>query len=258
MEDIFGQQKVELTTIIQTADTLEKYLQGCISAYKIICNVEPQHQGELFGWFLEQAECEWLFRPYQKKQLIQQKRIMQLLDNVEALPDSADDVLKHIVGVAEGYEESTSSEETTSYHIANSLSSCKAKFGKLISGIIDLHSSEGGTKEKYYSKLWNTLNFVLRTYSEIEQGICLFLVLRDKRTPYWEITPGLQMSEDEYQSAVVQLSPKLRKMLYVLSLSVGQRTETASQLLQIMEELNSYEEKVVFLSQVIAQVESDD
>lgn len=259
MVEVLEQLQEELMKIILAADIPSKRFRSCSSAYQCICKAPLSVQGHAFGWFLDKAKWEWFIRPNHEKAIDRAKALMQLLDDEEASPDSVNDLLKELRLDSDGMKRDIMEpKEAYSSPISDSLSSCEARFGKLIAGVIDLYTNDGETSDEYYSKLWDTLSFLLAPYSEVEQGICLFFVLRDKRIPYLNIAPGLRMSEEEYQTITMQISNQLQKLSYVLNLSVGQRTETSSQVLQIMDELDSYKKRTVFLSHLMAQKESLD
>ena len=230
----------------------------CISAYKSIESVEENLKIELLAWFLREADSIWFpVRPEQAKpdlrmetagnhdDEVSEDRILELIDSIKSSEYSSDGVLEK------------DSSEVEVLVTEEELSVCRAKLDQLIKGIISLYSNEGYTEDDYYKHLWEMLEKVLSPFSEKEKGTCLYSVVCDKRTPYYAVMRGLRMSNDDYQKIINAILPSMEKMWFVLGLRTAQKTETASQLLSIMDELESNEYKTVFLSQLLESVKSN-
>ena len=135
---------------------------------------------------------------------------------------------------------------------------CRAKYTRSVIGLIDWYSNEGYTTEQYYHSLLTAFNSLLSTCTAEEKGICLYTILLDKRTPYREVPKGLCMSAQDYQRTVESIMPSIQKMRYALTLRNTYPTEPASQLLFILESLKSNEEKTVFLSELMHELQPDE
>lgn len=127
----------------------------------------------------------------------------------------------------------------------------------LAQAIIDLNCDKGYNEIEYYEKIWNHLSLMLSSASENEKGACLYAFLLDRRTPYFEVKPGIQMKDWDYKKELEQLSKELDMARFILNLNNKQKTETASQLFDLIDQLDSKVKKVVLLSRIITMVQRE-
>ena len=125
------------------------------------------------------------------------------------------------------------------------------RYRNLMKALIDHVIRNGYSEKEYYEKLWKNLSFLMESANEVEKGVCLYAFLLDKRTPYYSIRPGMRMTNEKYKAETEKIISEIDKMRFVFNLNNRQKTETASQLLYIMDQLDSYESRIVFLSQLI-------
>jgi len=236
---------------IQAARSPLERAAVCMEAYQTLCGMEEPV--ELFSWFVETADLAWHHKV--KSEYAREREEAQVSKLLKLLREKGIEGKKDGVLTVYGGEEAVPERPKLP---ASLMSQCKAKFGHMVEGIIDICTMEGGPEAAYYTKLWSMLRTLLDAYTKEEQGACLYFVIFDERIPYWDIEPGVRMDNSEYQRIVKKIKPELRKMLYVLNLPAGQRTETASRLLRVLDELSDFNERTVFLSQLIARIEPDD
>lgn len=129
------------------------------------------------------------------------------------------------------------------------------RYRRFAQGIIDLNSDKGLSETEYYERVWKSLALLLTDASDEEKGACLYAFLLDKRTPYFKINPGMRMSEATYQKEMKRISDDIDKARFILNLITQQKTETASQLLELVEKTDSKEGKVVLFSRILAMVQ---
>ena len=127
----------------------------------------------------------------------------------------------------------------------------RARYKSLVKGIIDAYSSLGYDNIQYYKKVWEALSALSGQFSDAEKGYCLYTFFADKRSPYFEVIQGRRMDNETYQGILGQIEESIQKARFVLSLSNGQRTETAAQLLSVIHELEDDDDQIVLLSQII-------
>lgn len=257
MTDKLSQTKAEALQAIECAKGILQQASTCVTVYQMIKNTVQPQQAELFEWFLETANLKWT------SSLPGETPSDPAIDLLKLLDDDGGAEAVDLIQMLENGNGADSNYEllNNSFPVQvtpSDISTCRAKFGRMVTGIIDLYSNEGYSAEKYYATLWQVLDTMLSPYTDIEKGICLYIVTGDKRTPYWAMQPGLRMSDEDYQKVITTIVPAIRKMWFVLGLSNGQRTQTASQLLSVLEELETFEERTVLLSQLIGAIEKDD
>ena len=126
-------------------------------------------------------------------------------------------------------------------------------------------------EKTFYEKLWF---FIWKSdaLSDIEDGTisgntdisaedkvrtyALYEILRDKRIPYFFFSDGLNMSNDDYRAKCEELANIKRKIRFILSAEIfDQKTEKASQLVKILDELSSYQDKTIAMVFVINELQ---
>lgn len=229
-------KKSELLQQVEKADSVCKMVEMCIFAYKII--EEEKDPEDFLCHFALKTQEKWFLENEKKTMSTSDlSGLLSLLDDHKNPESVYDDRSK---------KQTTISNEEINYHLPK----CKS----LSKGVIDYLSNKGYEPKCYYKKLWDTISNLLCSASEVEKGVCLYAILRDQRTPYYQIEKGLYMENDQYRKTIDQIDSQLNKLRFVLNLANSQRTETASQILEILDELETKESKAVFLSQLILSV----
>lgn len=130
-----------------------------------------------------------------------------------------------------------------------------SRYRRFAQAIIDLNSDKGLSENEYYEQVWKNLSLMLAEASRYEKGCCLYAIFLDKRTPYFKVNPGMQMSNADYQKEMKRISGDIDKAHFILNLKAKQKTEVASQLLELIENVNSKEGQVVLLSRILEMVQ---
>lgn len=128
---------------------------------------------------------------------------------------------------------------------------------KLAQALIDLYCDKGDGETEYYGRIWNGMSLMLSASSANEKGACLYAFLLDRRTPYFEVKPGMQMRDVEYKEALKHLSGEIDIARFILSLNNKQKTETASQLLELIDKMETPKEKVVLFSRIMTMIKKE-
>ena len=250
MSDELSLQNKELFQAIRQAENLPAQASVCVAAYKALLEeTEASRQAELLALFIKMAKPVWI--KIQSPQGAPTEQLLELLNQQAGTP---------VEGTFELFQKPGRNLDTPTLtpHVSlhqvsmDDLSRCIAKFRSLITGVLELHFNEGYAPEEFYTKLWETLAPLLAPYTDIERGICLLLVVGDGRMPYQAIPRGTRMGEEEYQEIKNAIMPQLLKLSYVLHLPTSQRTESASRILWILEELEDEKQKTVFLSSLMS------
>ena len=228
--------------IDQSSGSIE-HVNTCSVAFNILKEQSAKQRDSLLTWFIERAEKTWCHcnsstDSEELKEFIQQLGLSDDETNdFEDIKDTSHQGFNDL-GLTEG--------DIFGFH---------SKYKDLIESVINMLSCEGMPVQKYYGELFKILLSLFETRSAGEQGYCLYAVIVDNRTPYVAIKPGIKMSNDEYHAATAAIEPQINKMVFILNLSHSQRTETASQLLSVMDELDSVSMKSVFLSQLLVRLQ---
>lgn len=151
---------------------------------------------------------------------------------------------------------STSNEKTLEIIFSNEDSkSLKNKYGALIDAMLASVQAQNLTEDKFYNELWNKVIHSPFFTSKREQAFALYYVWIDKRVPYFQLTEGRRMSNESYRQYISELSPEIKKVLYILNTtSLSQKTERASLILDIIQGIPSRDKQIVLLSKLISEL----
>ena len=122
------------------------------------------------------------------------------------------------------------------------------KYLKLVQGLIDIFSIDGYTENLYYQKLWDSMEAFLRNATWEEKGFCLYVIALDRRTPYYELPPGLKLSNERYKEIVHEIMPSIQKSRFAFHLKHCYKTELTSRIVHLLENLDNIEQKSTFLA----------
>jgi len=253
MSDELKSQKKIFLPAIRQAKELPAEASVCAAAYKAIQDVDASLRVPLLKWFIKTAKLYWV--KSQPSEDASAEKLFELLNQQAELPDDETfELLQKLKGNPQAPDSPVSLHSVT----MDELSFAALRFKNLITGAIDLHFDEEYEPEEFYAKLWETLESLLAPCTESERGVCLQLVVRDSRMPYQKVLRGIHMEEEEYQKIAEAIMPQLQKMAYVLYLPTTQKTESASRILWILEELKNEKEKAVFLSSLMYNLKSSE
>ena len=233
----------DVLALIPSADEVGRKVNVCKEAYLFIISLQPQVRPGYFMQFIETAEPLWYARESSASAAQRTRQFLSELglpdgnnggENAEATPD---DVLIEAMSEMDlGFYDS--------------------KYSNLICGIIDMLSYSDNTKEEYYTKLWNSIETMLPSLTSSEIGFCIWTIITDFRTPYYQMQLGLSMSSDEYSRVFDSIMPVTDEVIFAMRVRYNQNTELASRLLDLIEKLDSREQKSVLLSFIINQLKN--
>ncbi|MCM1213519.1 MAG: hypothetical protein NC548_03250 [Lachnospiraceae bacterium] len=111
---------------------------------------------------------------------------------------------------------------------------------------------EGWDREQFYSHLWEFVSTNIMWSSMEEKAFALYYIAIDARTPYYNVGAGLRMSNDDYSKIQNEIFEASREFRFIIALDFPQRTEEASLLLNLINRMDTEEQKIVLLSRIIA------
>lgn len=104
-------------------------------------------------------------------------------------------------------------------------------------------------EKNFYVELYNNL---IRNYCDKKElAVAFECVLSDYRIPFVYLGKPLSMSQNDYSKYLEKNENNLKKILYILKTGYSQKTEEASILLNYLESIESYEDKVVVFAQLL-------
>lgn len=114
--------------------------------------------------------------------------------------------------------------------------------------------SNNPTEASFYRQLWEKINDSLLFPNPVSQISFLACLWSDTRIPYFQLEEGLFMDDERYQAILEELSPYIKKANFIVSTDLQQRTQRASLLMKIAEEINDEEKVTVFWAYILSRV----
>lgn len=136
------------------------------------------------------------------------------------------------------------------YIDVNYIEEIQDKYYELLKMCVDTLINENVEENEFYKKLYETV-FTTGIFTQEEKAQAVYLYLLSEQIPglpYFQVFNLLKMSDQEYHDTIQRIKPKLERVFDVLNRKFKSRTEEASQIYEIMSEIQSREEKIVFLS----------
>lgn len=117
---------------------------------------------------------------------------------------------------------------------------------RILLNLINSNTSES----EFYKKLWKKFNDKdLFTNSDDRTALLLSLWL-DVRIPYFQLSEGCSMENDEFREYLNQLSSEIRKARFIIYKKMQQRTQRISLLMELAESITDKTKRIVFWTYV--------
>lgn len=134
------------------------------------------------------------------------------------------------------------------------------KYGRQVDKrMMALQNMELSEKE-FYDKLWRYISTTQFLPNFEARVVALFNCAIDKRLPYFTIdrSSALTMEQEEYETLLASIGEKnLGRMEYILQADFHQKSEQASLIVKMMDSLESFEERTVFLARLISHFHTE-
>lgn len=124
-------------------------------------------------------------------------------------------------------------------------------YGKIIDGTLEALLKRNYNKERFYSELWKFIEENPLLDNEKLKAFALYYIWVDSRIPYYELDEGIKMSNDEYSNICLKMTDEIKKARFILNVPTEQKTERASRLVQVLDEIEGERERAVFMSQIV-------
>lgn len=170
----------------------------------------------------------------------------------EKEPDSA---LQYFLMNANGIE-SSEEKEAEIFFTVTEINEYEKKFGKLVEGIIDKLISQKLEEDEFYSQIWNRIERPDSEFeTEKEKVFALYKIWMNRKVPYFKLSDGMKMQNEKYKNIATEKMMQVKKASFIVNSEFEQRTEKSSLLLDLIEQCESEEEKVVMLALILTMSE---
>lgn len=116
--------------------------------------------------------------------------------------------------------------------------------------------SQNVSEDVFYEEIWNRILDKILVSNNHQRSFLLVCMWLDPRIPYYQLGLGVSMDNDTYKKCVQQLEFPYKKMLFAMNAGYPQKTQKASILLKIADEISDQNERIVFWSLTISRLES--
>lgn len=131
------------------------------------------------------------------------------------------------------------------------------RYQTLIDGFIDYLVSEQLQEDVFYQQLWDFTQNKTFFHNDQESRIAFILIFRNPLIPYFYLPVGMQMGNEEFRDCLKKLERQQDKMYFILQRNYLQKTERASVLLSVLDELIDEKERTVLFARLLDWVEED-
>lgn len=127
--------------------------------------------------------------------------------------------------------------------------------GTLVEGILDNLICERPGEDDFYCALWTAIQESQYFEQKKEKAYALYEVWTDGRIPYYKIEEGIRMNDEEFREIGIRNIDKISKIIFILNSKFAQKTERSSQIIRVLDSLESEKDKAVILAQIMAMVD---
>ena len=120
---------------------------------------------------------------------------------------------------------------------------------RIVGSLVDGNPSE----EDFYSQIWAKISDSLLFPDNMSQVFFLTCLWYDSRIPYFQLDEGCLMENEEYQAILEELAPHIKKANFIMSTNLQQRTQRASLLMKIADNIDDNKKKTVFWAFILSR-----
>lgn len=158
----------------------------------------------------------------------------------------------------ENADEIVSSEEVEveNFFTSEDVKRLQKKCDVLITGILENLLSENTSAQEFYQRLWtNGICESALLQDEKEKAYALYRIWQDSRIPYFQLEPGMEMSNEVFMEYSEKNRQLIKKAFFIINSSFAQRSQQSDLLLRVLDECETNEEKVVVMVQILGNIE---
>ena len=116
----------------------------------------------------------------------------------------------------------------------------------LIQSIIGNLAKQNMSEEMFYHKLWEKIQDNILFPDEDEQIYFLSCLWKSNLIPYFQLDDGIRMENDEYRERLKKMNILLKKVDYIMCAPLEQKTQRASLLMNLAQQITDERDKIVF------------
>ena len=123
---------------------------------------------------------------------------------------------------------------------------------QMINGMLAALLTKNLSVNEFYEELWGAIvdNPILK--EEKVKVFALYYIWIDMRIPYFQLDKGIKMSNEEFADITRQRLDDIKKMRFIMTAPLEQKTERASLLLNMLDTVKEKKEKTVLMVHMLA------
>ena len=149
------------------------------------------------------------------------------------------------IGVEDGSEPTNLSTEE--------IKAAEQKYIDLINQIVQVLIQDNPSEEDFYKALYENV-FISKLLPQNSKAKAIFIKILSENIrfiPYYQAENLLQMSNEKYRECLEKVKPDVLKALHMLNRNFDTLTEIASQLYNIEADIESRDDKIIFISAIL-------
>ena len=149
------------------------------------------------------------------------------------------------IGVEDGSEPTNLSTEE--------IKAAEQKYIDLINQIVQVLIQDNPSEEDFYKALYENV-FFSKLLPQNSKAKAIFIKILSENIrfiPYYQAENLLQMSNEKYRECLEKVKPNVLKALHMLNRNFDTLTEIASQLYNIETDIESRDDKIIFISAIL-------
>lgn len=145
--------------------------------------------------------------------------------------------------------------ETPIFHTEEEYESFINNASKVMKGVLDNLISSKPSEDDFYRELYKVISMpLLFQNTEDRIGAILYLI-NSPFIPYYSLEEGIKMDEQEFRNLTKETYKALTKLVFILYSKIEQRTEVASLILKVFDEIEDPKAKAVLMANFIGYFE---
>lgn len=121
----------------------------------------------------------------------------------------------------------------------------------IVQKIVDNLIKENFEENEFYATLYKKITDDILFPAKEEKISAIIILMLERRIPYFHLDEATRMDNDVYKAISDSIYKQICKAYFILEYGYEQRTEVASQLYRLVTEQETYEDRLVLISNIL-------
>jgi hypothetical protein len=128
-------------------------------------------------------------------------------------------------------------------------------YGKISDEMLNALVGQNLEVNEFYKQLWEVINNPFFNKPNAKEYV-FYNILMDNQIPYFHVDEGLKMANDEFKGINENIYTLRAEARFILKRKFDQRTQQASNLIDLFDKVENKDEKIVLMAYLLSQTES--